>query len=87
MTAQTVLLSVQGMKCEGCAATISEKLGGLEELTAVCVDLAGKSVEITTSATGDGVHSAMQVLREAGFDVRIGQDDSAAIGSGRGNTP
>ena len=62
------VMTVSGMTCEHCKASVSAALERLDDVSAVAVDLQRKRVEVTH---GDGVDRGR--LREAveaiGFDV------------------
>jgi len=70
MTEQTIRLTVESMKCNGCVKTIENTLNDLEEVSTVTVNLQQKSVEVRTSETGSGVDKLIQVLDEAGYKAQ-----------------
>ncbi|WP_035051427.1 heavy-metal-associated domain-containing protein [Carnobacterium pleistocenium] len=40
------ILTIEGMKCEGCASTVVEKLGSIEGVERVVVDLENKQAVV-----------------------------------------
>lgn len=59
-------LKVDGMTCGGCAASVKRALQTLDANADVNVDLAGKTVKVTTAARLDEVKSAVE---DAGYEV------------------
>ena len=64
---ETLTLSVPGMTCGHCEASVKKEVGGLVGVTYVDVDLDTKDVVVTGSALDrDAIVAAID---EAGFDV------------------
>ena len=61
-------IGIQGMNCNHCAASVEKALKALPGVTAVTVDLAGKSATLTTE-TRIADDSITRAVTEAGFEV------------------
>lgn len=59
-------LQVEGMRCGGCARSVTKTVQSIDSNATVDVDLAGKKVRIDSRASLDAVKSA---IREAGYPV------------------
>ncbi len=59
-------LTVEGMTCGGCAASVKRALQTLDANADVHVDLTTKQVKVTTNAKLDAVKVAIE---DAGYDV------------------
>ncbi len=59
-------LTVEGMTCGGCAASVKRALQTLDANAEVNVDLTTKQVKVTTNAKLDAVKVAIE---DAGYDV------------------
>ena len=67
MNAQTLTLSVPGMTCGHCEASVKKEVGALAGIASVTVDLDSKDVVVTgTQLDRDAIVAAID---EAGFDV------------------
>lgn len=67
MNAQTLTLSVPGMTCGHCEASVKKEVGALAGIADVTVDLDSKDVVVTgTQLDRDAIVAAID---EAGFDV------------------
>ena len=66
---KTIVISVEGMMCEHCAAHVKEALEKLEGVSAAKVDLANKKVAIKTKA--DLTEEALeQAISGAGYKYK-----------------
>ena len=61
-------IGIQGMNCNHCAASVEKALKAIPGVTAVTVDLAGKSATLTTE-TRIADDSITRAVTEAGFEV------------------
>ena len=61
-------LTIEGMKCEGCASTVVEKLQAVEGVERVAVDLATKQA-IVESKTDIDEAVFNQALSDTNYDV------------------
>ena len=61
-------IGIQGMNCNHCAASVEKALKAIPGVTAVTVDLAGKSATLTTE-THIADDSITRAVTEAGFEV------------------
>ncbi len=59
-------LKVEGMTCGGCAASVKRAVQSIDAQADVNVDLAAKTVKVTTAAQLDAVKSAVE---DAGYEV------------------
>ncbi len=59
-------LTVEGMSCGGCVASVKRALQALDANADVNVDLPAKRVKVATSAPLDAVKHAVE---DAGYDV------------------
>lgn len=62
-----VVLSVDGMTCEGCASAVKRIVQKADPAAQVDVSLAGKRVEATTTASPDAL---AQAISKAGYPAR-----------------
>ncbi|MDR3347991.1 MAG: copper ion binding protein [Acidaminococcales bacterium] len=65
--AKTVL-KVEGMSCEHCVAAVKKAVGALSGVTAVSVDLNGKSVTVEHDPAADKA-ALTNAIEEQGYDV------------------
>ena len=63
----SLLLSVDGMSCDHCVASISKAVGALPGVTGVTVDLSAK--EVTVSGDADE-NQVVDAIEDCGYDVR-----------------
>ncbi len=70
VTPTKLLLQVPDMHCEGCAHTIPDRLGGLEEVTDVAADPRTKEVRVDWEGGAEGGERLAEVLASAGFRVQ-----------------
>jgi copper chaperone len=67
MSVQTLVLSVPGMTCAHCEASVKREVGAVAGVVDVSVDLDSKDVTITgTDLDRDAI---VEAIDEAGFDV------------------
>jgi Cu+-exporting ATPase len=64
----TVVLTVTGMTCAGCAKTLNRVLSGIEGVAQVHVDLAGNCATVTGTAAAEGL---IRAVEDAGFGARL----------------
>lgn len=64
---QKVVLSVDGMTCEGCANAVKRIVQKADPAAQVDVSLAGKRVEATTTASPDAL---AQAISKAGYPAK-----------------
>ncbi len=67
MNAQTLTLSVPGMTCGHCEASVKQEVGAVPGVTEVTVDLETKDVVVT--GTDLDRETLAAAIDEAGFDV------------------
>ena len=70
VTPTKLLLQVPDMHCEGCARTIQDRLGGLEEVTDVAADPQTKEVRVDWEGGAEAGERLAEVLANAGFRVQ-----------------
>ncbi len=70
VTPTKLLLQVPDMHCEGCARTIQNRLGGLEEVTDVAADPRTKEVRVDWEGDAEAGERLSEVLASAGFRVQ-----------------
>jgi copper chaperone len=58
--------SVPGISCGHCKAAIEGEVGRLADVEQVQVDVTGRSVTVTGTATDEAIHAAID---EAGYEV------------------
>lgn len=63
-----ILLTVQNLKCGGCAHTITKKLSALEALQDVLVDADNNTVAFSYTQQND-LDQAKKVLAEIGYPI------------------
>jgi len=68
-TPTRVLLQVPDMHCEGCARTIRDRLGGLEEVADVAADPRTREVRVEWEGGAEASERLAEVLAHAGFRV------------------
>ncbi len=64
---KTVVLSVEGMTCDGCANAVRRVVQKADPAARVDVNLDAKRVEATTTASAD---SLAQAISKAGYPAR-----------------
>ncbi len=72
----SVLFKVQGMSCQGCAASITRRLQATVGVTAAVVDLAGATATIDYDDAVVTPDSLEKVIEMLGFDVVHGMGSS-----------
>lgn len=55
----TTTYVINGMKCEGCAKTVTERFSGVAGVTDVAVDLAKKEATVTGNATKEVLNASL----------------------------
>jgi len=65
-----LLLQVPDMHCAGCARTIQDRLGGLEDVTGVAADPRTKEVRVDWEGGAEADERLAEVLASAGFRVQ-----------------
>ena len=70
VTPARLLLRVPDMHCEGCARTIQDRLGGLEEVTGVTADPETKEVQVDWDGGTDAGERVAGILAENGFRIQ-----------------
>ncbi len=69
---QRIVLKLDGMTCEGCAATAQQALGRVPGVTRVHVDYArSEAVVEADKACSPGPQSLIQAVRDAGYDAQV----------------
>lgn len=68
---QKTTLSVQGMKCEGCAQNVEEALMRVEDVRSVEVSLEDMRAEVTTDGPAK-LERLLAAVQEAGYQARPG---------------
>lgn len=70
-------LTIEGMKCEGCASTVVEKIQAVEGVERVAVDLATKQA-IVESQTDIDEAVFNQALSDTNYDV-VSRDRKSVV--------
>ncbi len=64
-------VKVPGMKCAGCAMSVSEELKKLDQVTEVYVDPKTKTALVSTkTAEGPGEEAVAKAVKEAGYEAK-----------------
>jgi copper chaperone len=74
-----IVISVENIKCGGCAASIQNSLNKMIGITSVEVDIKGESVLIT--ADHDVREQATKALRDMGYPEKGSVDGIQALGA------
>jgi copper chaperone len=61
-----ITFNVTGMTCGGCARAVTNAVHQVDPATTVEIDLAAKTVRVTSAASADRLQSAIE---EAGYQV------------------
>ena len=69
-------ITVQNIKCGGCASTITSKLSELEDITDVSVDVVSGTVSFETT-NKDGIQELKNKLKSLGYPARTKRMDWA----------
>lgn len=67
-SADTVMLTVTGMTCGGCAKTVTRVLSGVEGVAKVHVDLQSECATVTGTAAA---HELIRAVESAGFGAQL----------------
>jgi len=66
---RTITLHVEGMACEGCANAVRRSVSGLDGVSRVDVDLAGKRVAVAYDEVKTDEAAIRARIEDAGYDV------------------
>ena len=66
MASQKIILSVEGMSCGHCSASVRRTLEEIDGISKVWVDLEGKKATFETAQT-DLIDKAIKEINEAGY--------------------
>ncbi|MEW5849011.1 MAG: heavy-metal-associated domain-containing protein [Myxococcota bacterium] len=69
--ATTAVLSVDGMTCESCAASIKEALAKVDGVKGTEVDVAGKKATVQYVAGKCSVEQIVKVVSDLGYTVKV----------------
>lgn len=69
MTTNTLAFSVDGMSCEGCASRIKSALARLDGVSEIHVDVAGKSVRVSSASKRLDADTVGETIRGLGYQV------------------
>jgi copper chaperone len=67
--AQSIELTVTGMKCGGCETNVKNKLGALEGVISVNASSKEKKVNVEYDAAKTNLNAIKAAITEAGFSV------------------
>lgn len=68
-------LSIDGMSCQHCVASVEKAVTALPGVSRVAVDLQGASAEVT----GGNLDEVLSAVREAGYDAELIREEVASI--------
>lgn len=63
------ILKVQGMSCQHCVKAIENRVGGLNGVSSVAVNLANSQVDVAYNESHIGLDDIKAAIEDAGYDV------------------
>jgi copper chaperone len=70
MATEKKILTVEGMSCEHCVNRIQKTVGALKGVSAVSVDLKGKSAAVEFDAEQVTLEDIKSAIEEQGYEVK-----------------
>ena len=68
---QHITLNIDGMTCNGCVASITKILQGVDGVTSAEVSLADKRAEVAFDATKTSVDALIAAVEDGGYDASL----------------
>ena len=76
--ARVVRLDVEGMTCEGCAASVQEELSRVAGVTSCRVDLSSEVAEVRLASADIPTDVLLAAVHDAGYEARLEPGPPAA---------
>jgi len=68
---QHITLNIDGMTCNGCVASVTKILQGVDGVASVEVSLADKRAEVAFDATKTSVDALIAAVEDGGYDASL----------------
>jgi len=68
---QHITLNIDGMTCNGCVASVTKILQGVDGVASATVGLADKRAEVTFDATKTSVDALIAAVEDGGYDASL----------------
>lgn len=68
---QHITLNIDGMTCNGCVASVTKILQGVDGVTSAEVSLADKRAEVAFDATKTSVDALIAAVEDGGYDASL----------------
>ena len=68
---QHITLNMDGMTCNGCVASVTKILQGVDGVTSAEVSLADKRAEVAFDATKTSVDALIAAVEDGGYDASL----------------
>lgn len=68
---QHITLNIDGMTCNGCVASVTKILQGVDGVTSAEVSLADKRAEVAFDATKISVDALIAAVEDGGYDASL----------------
>lgn len=68
---QHITLNINGMTCNGCVASVTKILQGVDGVTSAEVSLADKRAEVAFDATKTSVDALIAAVEDGGYDASL----------------
>ena len=68
---QHITLNIDGMTCNGCVASVTKILQGVDSVASAEVSLADKRAEVAFDATKTSVDALIAAVEDGGYDASL----------------
>ena len=68
---QHIILNIDGMNCNGCVASVTKILHGVDGVARVAVSLADKRAEVAFDAAKTSVDALIAAVEDGGYDASL----------------
>ena len=68
---QHITLNIDGMTCNGCVASVTKILQGVDGVASAAVSLADKRAEVAFDATKTSVDALIAAVEDGGYDASL----------------
>ena len=68
---QHITLNIDGMTCNGCVASVTKILQGMDGVASAEVSLADKRAEVAFDATKTSVDALIAAVEDGGYDASL----------------
>lgn len=68
---QHITLNIDGMTCNGCVASVTKILQGVDGVASAEVSLADKRAEVAFDATKTSVEALIAAVEDGGYDASL----------------